>query len=485
MADLPVVGNWISDSVVPAISGAWLTKESPVTGLPSCRVARSEAADVETAMLAAKAAQPAWERLGAVARSDLLRATAQLISEQRDSFAACISEETGKSRKDALGEVMAAVEMGFFVAGEGRRGYGRTTSSAIASRMAFTLRQPMGVAGLIVAANTPIANVAWKAFPALLCGNAAVLKASEDTPRTALLFAQAARQAGLPTGILAIVQGAGAEAGAALVESRHVQVISFTGSTAVGRWIQEAAGRRLTKVCLELGGKNALVVLDDADLELALRCALLSAFSNAGQRCAAGSRIVVTDKIYDRFASRLTEAAMKLRVGSQDGDDLGPVINRRQHRNILAAVEKARSQGCEVLCGGGAPAGLDAGFHIAPTILASVARDQDISRQELFGPVTCLYRARDPADALAIADDADYALTTAIHTKDINLALAYMHRIRSGVVSVNGNTHGSEPHMPFGGPRSSGTGWREAGTEALDVYSDIKTVYVAYDQRCL
>jgi aldehyde dehydrogenase (NAD+) len=347
----------------------------------------------------------------------------------------------------------------------------------------MTIRQPLGVAGLIIAANTPIANVAWKAFPALLSGNAAIMKASEDTPATAWAWAALAQAAGVPAGVYNTVHGMGDEAGAPLVEHPDVAVVSFTGSCEVGRWIAATCGRRMAKVCLELGGKNPFIVCDDADLEPAVQWALGSAFSNAGQRCASGSRIVVFDAIYDEFKRRFVEAAEGLAVGPGDHDFYGPVINEGQMRQMLSAVERARAAGATVLAGG---TRLDddahrGGFYVAPTIIENAAMDAEITQNELFGPITCLYRVKGFEEALAFADASPFGLTAAIHTRNLNRAMAFIGRIKAGVASVNGGTYGSEPHMPFGGLRQSGNGWREAGTEALDVYSDWKTVYIAHN----
>ncbi len=341
----------------------------------------------------------------------------------------------------------------------------------------------LGVAGLIIAANTPIANVAWKAFPALLCGNAAIMKASEDTPLSAWAFGVLAAEAGVPAGVYNTVHGLGDEAGAPIVEHPGVDVVSFTGSCEVGRWIAETCGRRLAKVCLELGGKNPLIVCDDADLPNAVTWTIGSAFSNAGQRCAAGSRILVFDEVYDRFRQLLVEATSRLKVGTADTDDYGPVINEQQMQNMLASVERATKAGARVLTGGTRMTGEAHrdGYFVPPTILEHVQPNDEISRAELFGPITILYRVRDFDEAIAIANDSPFGLTAAIHTANIHRAMTFIARIQSGVAVVNGGTYGSEPHMPFGGLKQSGNGWREAGTEAIDVYSDLKTIYINHN----
>jgi alpha-ketoglutaric semialdehyde dehydrogenase len=481
--ELRTVANIVGGTEVGAAAGETFEKLAPATGEPISRVARSRAADVAAAIAAAAAAQPAWAARPVEERGRILRRLAQLLERDRDSVAAVVAEETGKSPKDARGETDGAIELGYFMAGEGRRFYGKTIPSATPHRQAMTVRQPLGVAGLIIAANTPIANVAWKVFPALLCGNGAVLKASEDSPETALVFARLAAEAGLPAGVLNVVHGFGNEAGQPLVEDERVSLVSFTGSTAVGRMIARVAGERLAKICLELGGKNPLVVCDDANLEQAARAAVLSAFSNAGQRCAAGSRLVVFDAVYERFRELLVAKAAEQRVGSGDEHDFGPVINERQLENMLGAVERARAAGATVVTGGERLP--QPGFYVAPTIVEGVAADAELSCTELFGPIATLHRVAGFDEALAVANASPYGLTAAIWTDSIHRGQAFAQRVVAGGVQVNGPTYGFEPHVPFGGVRNSGTGWREPGTEALDVYSDWKTVYVTHDPKAL
>jgi acyl-CoA reductase-like NAD-dependent aldehyde dehydrogenase len=465
------VPNLVDGAAAPPVSGQLLDKLRPVDGTLLCRVARSNAEDVDAAVAAARAAQPAWAERTVVERGDLLRDLALLLRERRDDASDVVCEETGKARDLALAETDAAVEMGLFVAGEGRRSYGRTTTASMPHRTVLTVRQPLGVAGLIMSFNTPLPNVAWKTFPALLCGNAAVAKPSEHAPASAWLFGELAREAGIPPGVLNVVQGLGHEAGAALVEHRDVDLVSFTGSAATGRWINETAGARLAKICLELGGKNALVVCDDADLENAARWALASAFSNAGQRCAAASRIVVFDDVYDAFRDRLFEGVPTV--------DPQPLISEDSLSRILDSLAHAVDDGATVLFGGER---LDrAGWYLEPTVVEGAAPSSEISRTELFGPVATLYRVRDLDEAIALANDSPYGLTAAVHTASVHRAMRFAEKVHAGVVVVNGGTHGSEPHMGFGGVKQSGTGWREAGVEALDVYSDWKVVNLIAD----
>ncbi|MFA9434123.1 MAG: aldehyde dehydrogenase [Deltaproteobacteria bacterium] len=479
--------NWIDGEEREAITGDTFGKLSPVSGKELGRVARSRVEDVQKAIQVARKAQPAWADSTPVYRGDLLYDIAQAMRKQQEEIASIVSLETGMSFKQALGETGGAIAQGEFMAGEGRRLYGRTTTSAVPNKYAMVVRQPLGVAGLIIAANTPIANVAWKVFPALICGNAAVLKAAEDTPATAWIVGRIAKEVGLPPGVLNIIQGYGEEAGAPLVASPEVDVISFTGSTEVGRQIAEVAGRRLAKVSLELGGKNPLVVCDDADLENAANWVLLSAFSNAGQRCASGSRIIIFDSIYEKFRNLLVERTEKLKVGPGDDDDFGPVINEVQLTNMLSAIDRAQQKGSVVLTGGHRltdPAHVD-GFYMAPTILENVDPQDEISTKEIFGPITCLYRVQDFAEALSLANDSPYGLTACIHTRSIHRAIEFTQKIQAGVAMVNAGTYGSEPHMPFGGLKQSGNGTREPGTEALDVYSDLKDIYINIDTEML
>jgi alpha-ketoglutaric semialdehyde dehydrogenase len=477
------IGNVIDGTTVAAESDRTFPKVSPVDGSVLGHVAASTSVDVAHAVDAAKRAQIGWAARTAVERGDILFAVAAAMRQRRDDIARTVAAETGKSMKDARGETDAAIALAMFMAGEGRRLYGRSLTSAVPNKHTFTVRQPLGVAGLIVAANTPIANVAWKVFPALVCGNAAVLKAPEDAPDTASIFAAVAHEAGLPPGVLNVIHGFGPDAGEPIVEHPDVSVVSFTGSTAVGRRIAEVAGRRLARTSLELGGKNPLVVCDDADLANAVRWTTLSAFSNAGQRCASASRIIVFASVYHRFRDLLLTRTRALRVGPDDEDDFGPVINARQLDAMEAAVSRAAAEGARLLIGGRR---LDdeahaAGCYMAPTLLENVAPDADISTCELFGPIACLYQVRDFAEAVAMTNRTPYGLTAAIHTKSVDRALEFGRRALAGVVVVNGGTYGSEPHMPFGGFKASGNGSREPGVEALDVYSELKNICVMTD----
>ena len=481
------IPNWINGEECAAVSGQTFDKLSPHSGRKLCQVVRSNENDVRIAIQAAKTAQAAWADLTPVQRGDILHDITLAMRNNREEIATIVAAETGMSFKAALGETGGAIAQGEFMAGEGRRFYGRTITSAVPNKYAMTVRQPLGVAGLIIAANTPIANIAWKVFPALICGNSAVLKAAEDTPATAWYFARIAHDVGLPPGVLNIIQGYGKEAGAPIVASSAVDVVSFTGSTAVGRRIASVAGERLARVSLELGGKNPLVVCDDADLDSAAKWVLLSAFSNAGQRCASGSRIIIFDAIYEQFRDMLIEATSKLKLGPGDDDDFGPVINEKQLKNMLTAIQAAQQRGAVILTGGQrlTDDSHANGFYLAPTLIENVDPKDDISTIELFGPITCLYRVSDFQEALQLANDSPYGLTACIHTLNFHRAMEFSRKIQAGVAVVNAGTFGSEPHMPFGGLKQSGNGTREPGTEALDVYSDLKNIIINIDPEKL
>jgi len=482
-----IIPNWIAGEEVLAEKNDVIDKYSPHSGEVISQLTRSTNTDVEKAISVAKQACKDWAEVPAVQRGNILHRVCNLMEERQAEIAKIVAEETGKSFNEAFGETGGAIALGRFFAGEGQRLYGRTTTSAQADKYAMTIRQPCGIAGLIVAANTPIANVAWKTFPALVCGNTVVLKVPEDTPAVGWIFAKMFYEAGLPKNVLSVIQGLGGEAGASLVESPFVDVISFTGSTSVGKQIASIAGKRLAKVSLELGGKNPLIVCDDADLKHAVKWVCLSAFSNAGQRCAAGSRIIVFDSVYEEFRTMLLEATSLLRVGPDNDDDLGPVINERQLKAMLSSIEQAKSEGATILAGGSrlTDTGHANGYYMAPTVIDNINAEQVISQTELFGPIAQLYRVKNYQEALGLANNSEYGLTACIHTQNFDRAYHFTQKVRAGVAVVNAGTYGSEPHMPFGGYGSSGNGSREPGTEALDVYCELKDIYFNVDRARL
>ena len=477
------VSHWIADREVAASNSATFEKRCPIDDRAIAAVARGTAEDVVNAVDAACRAADAWGRLPAPRRGEVLGRAAALLRARERDFAAIIQAETGKPLKNAAAEVASSADLAIFMESEGSRFYGRTMTSPVPNRTVRTLRSPIGVCAAIMPFNSPLAGIAWKVFPALVCGNAVVAKSHERTPHTAVAFGQLLRDAGLPAGVYGAVQGVGPEVGAALVQDERVGLVSFTGSTRTGKAIQQNVSARpmLAKVCLEMGGKNPLVVCDDADLTLAAEHAVASAFIDAGQRCAAGSRLIVFDAVYDRFRAAVIARASKVRVGSGDEDECGPVISQDALDRLLRAVEGATSRGARVVCGGGRVEALAPGYYMQPTILEDVDQTDEISQIELFGPVTCLYRVKDFDAAVALANASTYGLTGAIHTTNTHRIEEFIVRYRAGLVSINGPTYGAGPHMPFGGVKNSGNGFREPGTEALDVYCEWKTVVVNHD----
>lgn len=472
------INNWINGQELQPASATWIEKYNPHDGEILSFVADSTAEDVQQAVTTASRAFAGWSDLTPVRRGQILGDVVAAMKRSSEKLTDCIAEEVGKPPQDAKGEVGGAILQGEYWAGEGMRLYGRSLTSGTPGKSSHTIRQPRGVAGLIIPANTPIANIAWKSFPALICGNTVVIKAAEDAPRIANLFAKITKMAGLPDGVFNVIQGRGHFAGAALVEDPRVSVISFTGSTTTGRWIAEVGGRRLARVSLELGGKNPFVVCDDADLEQAVYWACLSAFSNAGQRCAAGSRILVFKSVYESFRDQLTAKTKSLKLGVSPGCDLGPVVNKRQQQNILAAIETSKAEGGRVLCGGAAPSDPDLvnGYYVQPTVIDGLTSTAELVCKEIFGPVVTLQPVQNLTEALNLANASEYGLSAAIHTQSVDRAMWFAQRVKAGIANINLGTFGSEPHMPFGGFGASGNGTREPGVEALDVYSELKSI---------
>ena len=479
------VSNLVAGQDMPAAGGRTFTKVSPADGRPLYTVARSDKADVEAAVAAARAAQSSWADTPAVRRGLILHDIVKGLETERESMARMVARETGKSPKEALGETGAAIQQGLFFASEGQRLYGRTTTSAVPNKFAMTVRRPIGVAGLIVAANTPIANVAWKVFPALICGNAAVLKAAEDTPGTAWLFGRIAREAGLPDGVFNIVQGFGPEAGAPLVEHPDVGVVSFTGSSAVGREIarrcRRANGTRVPGAGRQesTGGVRRRRSRRGRGVDRAVGVQQRRPAVRLGGR---GSSCSTKCTTIPRHADREDERAESR--GRTTATTSGRSSTRLSSRAWSQAVQEAGGRAARILAGGGRlddPARARRVLHGADADRGRGPADDPISASELFGPIACLYRVRDFSEAVALANDSPYGLTACIHTRELNRAFEFTKRVQAGVAVINGGTYGSEPHMPFGGAKLSGNGTREPGTEALDVYSELKDVYFMND----
>lgn len=459
-----MVGHWIG--------GDWFyndktfKKYDPTTGSVCGEVCDGGVVEVCTAVGIAKATQPLWELASPVNRASYLEPLMDIMRRKTGELVAAIQRDTGKRDIDAIAEVESSLLLARFYVGEGQRLYGRTTTSSD-NRWAMTIRQPYGVAALITAWNMPLANIVWKVFPALICGNAVVLKPSEDAPLTAEAFAS--QTSVLPAGVFNMVQGR-ALTGEYVVGHHDVNVASFTGSTGAGTCIGKECASRHIKCSLEMGGKNAFVVCDDADFDSAVQWAIKSAYSLGGQRCASASRIYVFNAIYDRFKDAMLAAMPRMTQ---------PIINEAQLTEILKIIAYAVDHGSQILVGGHRMKDdlHRNGFYVAPTLVENAT--PDIDRIDLFGPVASLHRVADLADAIREVNNSEYGLTSCIHTTDIRKAMAFVNQVKSGVVSVNRGTYGSEPHMPFGGLGKSGNGTREPGIEALDVYSRLKTVYIA------
>jgi aldehyde dehydrogenase (NAD+) len=485
------VPHWIADvEVTPASARraaaggpqdqTVFEKRNPANDQAIAQVARGGAAEIAQALSAANGAADDWARTPVPKRGAILGRAAQLLREREERFASIVQAETGKPWQNAAAEVGSSADLAVFMEGEGSRLYGKTLPSPVPNRTVQTLRAPIGICAAIMPFNSPLAGVAWKAFPALLCGNAVVVKSHELTPFTAVEFGRLLKDAGLPPGVYNAVQGFGPDAGAPLVQDARVGVVSFTGSSATGKLIQKMVSERrvLAKVCLELGGKNPFVVCDDADLELAADLAVASAFIDAGQRCASGSRIIVFDRIYDAFREAFLARVARVRVGSGADDECGPVISKASLDRLIAQIGGAVERGASLVCGGAPVASLAPGYYLQPTVLEHVSPKDEVSQQELFGPVTCVYRAAGFDEAVRLANGTSYGLTGAIHTTSLHRMQEFITRYQGGLVSINGATSGSGPHMPFGGVKNSGNGFREPGTEALDVYSELKTIVI-------
>jgi aldehyde dehydrogenase (NAD+) len=449
---------------------------------------RSATADeVDRAVSATTEAQREWARRPVPARADLIARAADVLAARKGELAALVAREAGKVLVEAGGDVQEAVDMGRFVAGQGRAAMGEVVASELTNKMAWTTRQPVGVVGMITPWNFPVAIPSWKCFPALLAGNGIVLKPSEHTPACADAFVDALVTAGIPQALVQVVHGAG-EPGAALAVHPGIGALSFTGSVPTGRVVAARAmetGPRL--VSLELGGKNAMVVLEDADIDLVIEGALFGAFGTSGQRCTSTSRLVVHRHVATAAVEGIAKRAEALVLGDPlvPTTDVGPVIDRRSAERILGMIEAAVREGATLVTGGNLVEveGCEGGAFIAPTVLTGVRPDHTIARQEVFGPVLSVIEVGVEDEAVDVVNASEYGLSAAVYTRDINTALQLVDRIDTGIVYVNAPTIGAEIPLPFGGTKHTGNGFREAGTRGIEQFSQVKTVYVDYSGR--
>jgi alpha-ketoglutaric semialdehyde dehydrogenase len=479
--------NLIGDKWVAAASGKTFTSVNPanhdeiVGEFPA-----SGPQDVDAAVRAAKAAYPAWSMMPAPKRGEILFKVARLLAEHKEELSTLMTREMGKVIAEARGDVQEAIDVAYYMAGEGRRLFGQTVPSEMPNKFAMAIRRPIGVVGIITPWNFPVAIPAWKLFPALICGNTAVLKPASDTPACMVRFIELLAEGGIPAGVVNVVTGSGAEVGNAIVDHPEIRVISFTGHTETGIEISRRAAETLKRVSLELGGKNPIVIWEDADLDLALDSVVWSAFGTSGQRCTAASRIVVHRSIHDTFVEMLRKrvAALVLGDGLDPATDVGPVINDRAVDKIASYAVIGRNEAELVIGGDPARDGdLARGSFFTPTIFAEVRANARIAQEEIFGPVTSVIPVDSWEETVEVVNGVKYGLSTSLFTRDVNLAFRSIRDFDSGLGYVNHGTIGAEAHLPFGGTKATGNGHREVGQAALDFFSEWKSVYIDYSGK--
>lgn len=479
--------NYIDGEWCESSSGKFVDVLNPANGKVLGKVTQSTEKDVDRAVQAAKKAQKEWRLVPAPERAEYLYAIANLLKERKEELSQILTSEMGKVIDEARGEVQEAIDMAYYMAGEGRRLFGDTVPSELRNKFAMSVRVPIGVAGLITPWNFPIAIASWKSFPALVSGNAVVWKPATETPIIAYEFAKIFEEAGLPKGLLNLVNGSGREVGNAMVEHPDIDLISFTGSNEVGSAINARAGELLKRTSLEMGGKNAVIVLEDADLDLAVDGILWGAFGTSGQRCTATSRIIVHQDVKEALENKLVERIGELSLG--DGSDesvkVGPVINRASLGEIHEYVKIGLAEGATLLAGGSmvTDSGLITGNFYAPTIFTNATVDMRIAQEEIFGPVVSIIPVKSLEEAIEVNNSVKFGLSSSIFTSNVNLAFQAMRDLDTGIVYINAGTTGAEIHLPFGGTKGTGNGHRDSGVASLDVYTEWKSVYVDYSGK--
>ncbi|HYZ18730.1 MAG TPA: aldehyde dehydrogenase family protein [Gaiellaceae bacterium] len=479
--------NYIAGEWVDAESGETFESTSPANGDTLAAFPKSGAADVDRAVAAAKEAYEDWRLVPAPKRGEILFRFGHLLSEQKEDLAQLMTREMGKVLPEARGDVQEAVDMAYYMGGEGRRLFGQTTPSELRDKFNMSIRQPIGVVGVITPWNFPIAIPSWKILPALVCGNTVVFKPATDTPALGERFVELLDEAGVPRGVVNVVHGGGGEVGNAIVTHPDVPVVTLTGSRETGVAVTKAAADRLKHVHLELGGKNAIIVLDDAEIDLAVEGIVWSAFGTSGQRCTAASRVIAHEAVYEQLVSRLVAEAEQLRlgVGWEEDTDVGPVINRSALEKIHSYTEIGRDEGAKLLTGGEVASGngLDKGFYYRPTIFGEVDPAMRIAQEEIFGPTTAVIKVSDVDEAIRVSNGIKYGLSSSIFTRDVNRAFRAMRDLKAGITYINAGTIGAEVHLPFGGVKDTGNGHREAGQAALDFFTEWKSIYVDYSGK--
>jgi aldehyde dehydrogenase (NAD+) len=475
-------GKWLGSS-----SGKTFSNLNPATQEILGRFPVSTEKDIDRAVAAARYALNGWSKMPTAKRGEILHRAQLLLKDRKEELARVETMEMGKVLKEARGDVQEAIDTAFYYAGEGRRLFGRTTTSELADKFSMTVRMPVGVCGLISPWNFPVAIPSWKIFPALICGNTIVLKPAEDAPASATYFVETLKEAGVPDGVINLVHG-GPKTGSMLVRHPGIDLISFTGSSEVGAKIGSYCGGHHKKCSLEMGGKNAQIVMEDADLHLALEGALWGAFGTSGQRCTATSRLIVHETVYKKFAEMLVERAKTLKVGNglDESIEMGPVVNAAQLRRIHRYVEIGRVKDKAALLLGGKPlreGELRRGYFYSPTIFSNGHPRMVIAQEEIFGPVTLLIKVRSFEEAIRVLNNTAYGLSGSIYTHDINRVMRAIRDMETGITYINSPTIGAEVHLPFGGVKHTGNGHREAGEVGLDIFSEWKSVYVDYSGR--
>jgi aldehyde dehydrogenase (NAD+) len=475
-----IAGQWVEPSTGDYFQNVNPADTRDVIG----KFPKSGAADVERAVASAKKGFAMWKRTPAPARGDVLRRVGDLLVERKEELAALMTREMGKPLAETRGDVQEGIDTAYYAAVEGRRMFGKTVPSELRNKWAMSFRRPIGVAGLITPFNFPLAIPTWKSFPALVCGNAVIFKPAEDVPHTGHVLVEILLEAGLPPEVIQLVHGLGETVGAAIVAHPEVPVISFTGSTTTGAIVGETCGRMHKRLSLEMGGKNAMIVMDDADLDLVLDGVLWGAFGTTGQRCTATSRLIVQQGVHDKLLERLATraAALTLGDGRKAGTEVGPLIHEESREKVERYIEIGRSEKASLVTGGERATGhgLEHGFFFQPTIFAGVKAGSRLEQEEIFGPVLSVIKVKDADEAIAVNNDVKYGLSSSFYTRDVNLAFRALNELDNGITYVNAPTIGAEAHLPFGGVKQTGNGHREGGWEVYEFYSETKVGYIDY-----